>query len=66
MPLMGQGYQRAAAAERAEAAFGEDAAVRKVLTVRGRTGLRLNVSLCCLGSRSACTTQSQSPREHQP
>ena len=42
MPVMGQGYHRASAAERAQAAFGDDAAVRKVLTVRGRTGVRLS------------------------
>jgi hypothetical protein len=41
MPLMGQGYHRASAAERAQAAFDDDASIRKVLTVRGRTGLRL-------------------------
>ena len=47
MPLMGQGYHRATAAERVQAAFGDDTAIRKVLTVRGRAGRRLSLHDIC-------------------
>ena len=39
--VMGQGYHRASAAVRAEAAFADRESLRKVVTVRGRTGAAL-------------------------
>ena len=54
LPVMGQGYHRASASARSDAAFGDAASLRKVLTVRGRTGA---CPMCRGGSDGDFVTQ---------